>query len=236
MARFKFYGEGIPDVDLESLSGRLIVLEGPDSVGRSTQLALVRDWLESRGHAVSYTGLSRSELTQQGLDQAKSGHTLGRKTMSLFYATDFADRLENQIIPALRAGYYVLSDRYFYSVCARDIVRGADREWLEGVYGIALVPDLTLYLRAEAEDIVPRALYGKGFNYWEAGMDLALGDNLYDSFLAYQARVIEQLDRMAEGYNFVTIDASREPQEIFTDLQNTITPILPKELGAELEV
>jgi dTMP kinase len=235
MARFKFYGQGLPEVDLESLTGRLIVLEGPDSVGRSTQTALLRDWLESRGHAVSYTGLSRSELTQEGLDQAKSGHTLGRKTMSLFYCTDFADRLENQIIPALRAGYYVLSDRYFYSICARDIVRGADREWLEGVYGFALVPDLTLYLRADVDDLVPRALYGKGFNYWESGMDLALGENLYDSFCVYQSRVIEQLDRMAERYNFVTIDASRDPQAIFRDLQQAIAPILPEKLGAASE-
>lgn len=235
MARFKYYGEGLPDVDLESLTGRLIVLEGPDSVGRSTQSDLLSEWLESRGHAVSNTGLSRSALTAEGLDQAKQGHTLGRKTMSLFYTTDFADRLENQIVPALRAGYYVLSDRYFYSIGARDIVRGAEPEWLEGVYGFALVPDLVLYLRADVEDLVPRALYGKGFNYWESGMDLALGDNLYDSFCAYQSKVITELDRMADRYGFVTIDASRDPLAIFEDLKEAIAPILPK-VGEELEV
>jgi dTMP kinase len=235
MARFKYYGEGIPGVDLESLTGRLIVLEGPDSVGRSTQMGFLSNWLESRGHAVSYTGLSRSDLTQQGLEQAKSGHTLGRKTMSLFYGTDFADRLENQIIPALRAGYFVLSDRYFYSICARDIVRGANPEWLEGVYGFALVPDLTLYMRASVPDLIPRALYGKGFDYWESGMDLALGDNLYDSFRVYQQRVIEQLDRMSERYNFITVDGSRQPAEIFEDLKVAISPILPA-VEADLEV
>lgn len=232
MARFRFYGEGIPGVDLESLTGKLIVLEGPDSVGRSTQTALLREWLESSGHGVSDTGLSRSELTEKGLEQAKRGHTLGRKTMSLFYTTDFADRLENQIIPALRAGFYVLSDRYFYSICARDIVRGADPRWLEQVYGFALVPDLVLYLRVEPEVLVPRALYGKGFNYWESGMDLALGDNFYDSFLEYQRRVIAQLDILAERYGFVTIDASRDPESIFRDLRHSIeTHLTPAEVN-----
>ena len=162
MTGFRFYGEGLPDVRQEDLAGKLIVLEGPDSVGRSTQVRLLRDWLESEGHAVSDTGLSRAELTQVGLDQAKQGHTLGRRTMSLFYTTDFADRLENQIIPALRAGHYVLSDRYFYSICARDIVRGADPEWLEQVYGFALVPDLVLLLRASVDDLIPKALYRQG--------------------------------------------------------------------------
>jgi dTMP kinase len=227
MTAFRFYGEGIPGVDLKSLTGRLIVLEGPDSVGRSTQIRLLREWLESSGHAVSDTGLSRSELTQEGLDQAKSGHTLGRKTMSLFYATDFADRLENQIIPALRAGYYVLSDRYFYSICARDIVRGANPDWLEQLYGFALVPDLVLYLRADVSDLVPRALYGKGFNYWESGMDLAFGDNLFDSFIEYQRLVTREMDRMSDRYGFVRIDASRDPATIFDNLREVIIPSLP---------
>lgn len=234
MPGFRFYGEGIPGVDLNSFSGKLIVLEGPDSVGRSTQIDLLRNWLESNGHAVFYTGLSRSELTQEGLDQAKSGHTLGRKTMSLFYCTDFADRLENQIIPALRAGYYVLSDRYFYSICARDIVRGADPDWLAGVYGFALVPDLTLYLRVEVEDLVPRALYGKGFNYWESGMDMALGDNFFDSFCAYQSRVIAELDKMVPRHGFKIIDASRPVEEIFEDLKIAIKPIAADNLELAL--
>jgi len=226
MARFRFYGDPLPGVEPDSLTGRLIVLEGPDGVGRSTQIDLLRDWLESAGHAVADTGLTRSELTQAGLDEAKKGHTLGRKTMALFYATDFADRLENQIIPALRAGYCVLSDRYFFSICARDIVRGADPEWLEKIYGLALVPDLVLYMKAGVSDLVPRALYGKGFNYWESGMDLALGDDFFDSFCEYQARVIQELDGMARKYDFSVIDASRTPEEIFADIRAAISPVL----------
>ncbi len=226
MARFKFYGEGLPGVDMEPLSGRLIVLEGPDAVGRSTQTAMLRSWLESRGHAVADTGLTRSALTQEGLDQAKSGHTLGRKTMSLFYATDFADRMENQIIPALRAGYYVLSDRYFFSICARDIVRGADPEWLEKMYSFALIPDIILYLRVGVNELTPRALYGKGFDYWESGMDLGLADNLFDSFTEYQTRVIHELDQMSERYNFVPIDASRDTMTILDDLKRSILGVV----------
>ena len=146
--------------------------------------------------------------------------------MSLFYATDFADRLENQIVPALRAGYYVLSDRYFYSVCARDIVRGADPKWLEDIYGFALIPDLVLYLRVEAQELVPRALYGKGFNFWESGMDLALGDNFFDSFKDYQSRLIRELDSMAQQYGFTTVDACRDRFAMFEDLKNYIDPFL----------
>lgn len=232
MSRFRFYGDGLPGTDPSSLIGKLIVLEGPDAVGRSTQAGLLSYWLESQGHAVVATGLSRSELCQDGLRQAKSGHTLGRKTMSLFYATDFADRLEHQIIPALRAGYYVISDRYFYSICARDIVRGADPAWLQGVYGFSLVPDLVLYLRVGVEHLIPRALYGKGFNFWESGMDLALGENFYDSFCVYQDRIIRQLDRMATNYNFVPVDASRDVQSIFEDLQAVVKPMLGGEQEA----
>ena len=226
MSRFRFYGDGIPDVDLSSLTGKLIVIEGPDYVGRSTQAALLKEWLESSGHAVADTGLSRSALAQKGLEQAKSGHILGRKTMSLFYATDFADRMEQQIIPALRAGYYVLSDRYFYSSCTRDIVRGADPEWLKEVYGFALVPDLVLYLRVDYSELIPRALYGKGFNYWESGMDMALGEDLFESFCVYQERVIKELDKMADEYNFKIVDASRNPFVILEDLKDLIRPLL----------
>ena len=120
-----YYGAGFPYRLIDDLPGKLIVLEGADGVGRSTQTQLLRRWLEDEGFAVSDTGLRRSAMTQKGLDDAKQGHTLSRITMSLFYATDFADRLENQIIPALEAGFIVLSDRYFYSIMARDIVRGA---------------------------------------------------------------------------------------------------------------
>jgi dTMP kinase len=222
----KFYGAGFPYREISDLPGKLIVLEGSDGVGRSTQTQLLRRWLEDEGFAVSDTGLRRSNMTQKGLDEAKNGHTLSRITMSLFYATDFADRLENQIIPALEAGFIVLSDRYFYSIMARDIVRGADPEWAHKVYGFALKPDLILYLKANVSDLVSRLIHGRGLNYWEAGMDIHLSDNLFDSFIDYQSKLELMFDKLAKEYGFVTIDAGRPALEVFSDLQNKIRNLL----------
>src|SRR5512140_2465720 len=190
----QFYGPGFPYKPLKDLPGTLIVLEGTDGVGRSTQVQLLRSWLEDEGYAVSDTGMRRSPLTQPGLDAAKSGHTLGPLTMSLFYATDFADRLETQIIPALKAGFIVLSDRYFYSTIARDVVRGGDPQWVRSVYGFALKPDCVFYLKASIPTLITRVVHGRGFNYWESGMDIRAADNLYDGFCNYQTQLLEQFD------------------------------------------
>jgi len=155
MGRFSFFGEGLPGIDLDELKGKLIVLEGTDGVGRSTHIGLLKSYLEHHGHAVLHTGMTRSALAGKRLKQAKEGHTLGGITMSLFYATDFADRLENEIIPALRAGFIVLTDRYIYSLMARAIVRGSDPEWLREVYSFALKPDAIFYLRVKIDDDRP---------------------------------------------------------------------------------
>lgn len=226
MIEARFYGAGFPYKEVGELTGKLIVIEGMDGVGRSTQTSLLRKWLEKNGFAVSDTGLRRSPLTQPGLDEAKKGHTLTPTTLSLFYATDFADRLENQIIPSLKAGFFVLSDRYFYSIIARDVVRGADPQWARNIYQFALVPDLVIYLRADVASLVTRIVHGRGFNYWESGMDVIKSDNLYDSFVEYQSRMIEQFDNMAKEFNFTTIDANRSIQEIFSDLRHAIRPLL----------
>ena len=177
MARFSFFGQGLPNIDLGELKGKLIVLEGTDGVGRSTQIGLLKQWLENHGHAVLDTGMTRSALAGKRLKQAKEGHTLGPITMSLFYATDFADRLENEILPALRAGFVVLTDRYIYSLMARASVRGNDPEWLREVYGFALKPDAIFYLRLSVDDLVTRVLHSRGFDYWESGMDLHMGED-----------------------------------------------------------
>ena len=226
MSEGKFYGAGFPYRPLGETPGHLIVLEGSDGVGRSTHIQLLRTWLESEGYAVSDTGLRRSPLTSPGLDAAKQGHTLGSRTMSLFYATDFADRLENQIVPVLKAGFIVLSDRYFYSIIARDIVRGADPVWARKIYGFALVPDIVLYLRADVNTLATRIAHGRGFDYWESGMDIRCADNLYDSFCVYQSRLLEQFDRMAQEYGFVTIDGTRSIPAIQEDLKKHIRGVL----------
>ncbi len=229
MARFSFFGEGLPEVDLEELKGRLFVLEGTDGVGRSTHIGLLRQWLENHGHAVLDTGMTRSALAGKRLRQAKEGHTLGGITMSLFYATDFADRLENEIIPALRAGFIVLTDRYIYSLMARAIVRGADPEWIREVYGFALKPDAILYLRLNIDELTTRVLQSTGFDYWESGMDLHLGEDMYDSFVAYQSRLLSEFDRMVESHGFQVIDASRTIEEVFDDLSGRISRLLEPE-------
>lgn len=226
MADPKFYGAGFPYREIGDLPGKLIVLEGSDGVGRSTQTQLLRRLLEDEGFAVSDTGLRRSEMTQKGLEDARMGHTLSRITMSLFYATDFADRLENQIIPALQAGFIVLSDRYFYSIMARDIVRGADPDWARKIYGFALKPDLVLYLKAEVSDLVSRLIHGRGLNYWESGMDMHPSRNLYDSFIDYQSELSLVFDQFSREYNFVTVDAGRPVMDVFEDLEGHIRDLL----------
>jgi dTMP kinase len=225
-APLEFYHEPLPEVDSSEFQGKLIVIEGPDAVGRSTQVNRLRPWLEQSGHAVLDTGMARSALAGKGIKQAKEGNTLGAITMTLFYATDFADRLENQIIPALRAGFVVLTDRYIFSLMARSIARGEDRNWIERVAGFAVVPHAVFYLRADVKHLVSRVVLGRGaFDYWESGMDVRLGPDMFESFVKYQARVIRALDRMAKRYDFQTIDATKSPDEIFEELQVSITAL-----------
>ena len=219
----QFYSEPLPGVDISDLQGKLIVIEGPDAVGRSTQIAQLRQWLEQEGHAVLDTGMARSALAGKGIQMAKEGNTLGPITMTLFYTTDFADRLENEIMPALRAGFVVLIDRYIFSIMARAIARGEDRRWIEQVAGFALAPHAVFYLRTDVEHLVSRVVLGRGaFDYWESGMDLRFGPDMYESFVRYQTRLIKALDSMAERYDFTLIDASQPADRIFRELQRQI--------------
>ena len=231
MKEMKFYGKPLPNVEIEAYSGKLIVIEGTDGVGRSTHVALLRTWLESIGYAVLDTGMTRSVLAGRGIKNARAGHTLGRLTMQLYYATDFADRLENQMLPALHAGFIVLTDRYIYSAIARAVVRGADPEWMRAIYGIGLVPDAVFYLRlGSVEELAARLLAsGRGFDYWESGMDLGLGNDYYDSFIAYQKLLLKEFDRMSGEYGFQVIDASRSIKRVENDLKRLITRVIESE-------
>jgi dTMP kinase len=230
MTRLAFYG--IDAIHLkerdELLPGRLIVIEGTDGVGRSTQMNLLRPWLESSGYAVVDTEMTRSVLVGTGLKQAKEGHTLGPITLNLFYATDFVDRFESQILPALRAGFIVLTDRYIYSLMARALVRDADPHWIRSIFGLALVPDVVFYLRIGVDDLIPRVLQRGGFDYWESGMDMRLGEDLFDSFVNYQAGMLEQFDSMAREYGFEVIDAAQPVEHIAELLRQKMLPLLPQ--------
>lgn len=174
------------------------------------------------------TGMTRSVLAGRGIKEAKTGHTLGRLTMQLFYATDFIDRLENEMLPALRAGFVVLTDRYIYSAMARAEVRGIDSNWIRDIYGMALIPDAVFYLRIESpQQLVDRVLAsGRGFDYWESGMDLHLGDDFYDSFIAYQTKMLTVFDRMSTEYKFHVLNSSRSARRVAADLRRAVARLL----------
>jgi dTMP kinase len=225
----RFYGHGIPDVDLEKLTGKLIVVEGADGSGRSTQIARLVEWLEAGGHATVQVGLKRSTLVSEELEKAQEGNILSRLTLSLFYATDFADQLENIILPALKSGFIVLADRYIYTLMVRDLVRGMDEAWLKNLYGIALVPDTVFYLNVSPQELVQRNFQkSKALDYWESGMDLGLSRDMFDSFLQYQGRLIEQFKRLQSTYGFTIVDANRPAELINSELRAKIESVLRK--------
>lgn len=226
MTQVKFYGQGLPGFTDEDLPGKLIVLEGPDGVGRSTQIALLREWLEANGYAVFTTGLRRSELASVGIEEAKTGHTLGDLTMALFYAADFADRLEREIIPALKAGFVVLTDRYIFSQIARSTVRGVDPHWIRSLLGFALAPDAIFYLRCDVQHLIPRVLNARGFDYWESGMDFLGYPDYYISFIKYQKRMQAAFNKLAKEYGFKTIDATRSIHDTFLALRDAVEQVV----------
>jgi dTMP kinase len=237
MTRALFYGHPLPGLKETELPGKLIVVEGTDGAGRSTQIALLREWLEANGYAATETGFTRSELAASGIRKAKRGHTMGDMTMNLFYATDFVDRLEKQIIPALRAGFVVLTDRYIYSLIARAQVRGVDSQWIRDVLGFALVPDVVFYLKIDVDNLIPRVVNSGGFDYWESGMDFLRSDDIYKNYVDYQTQLLKQFDAMAQEYHFHIVDANRNVPEVFIDLRDAIQTLIgalehPSGLGA----
>ena len=221
------YGNPPPGVNVEELRGLLVVIEGPDSSGRSTQIHMLSSWLEQRGYAVVQTGLLRSPIVGPALEAAKQGNVLSPRTMSLFYATDFYDQLENTIIPALRAGYLVLADRYMYTLQARDLVRGANPEWVESLYSMAVIPDAVFFLMASSRNLVERTLTANQLlDYWESGMDIGISRNWYDSFIRYQRRLRVEFKKLQEKYGFEIVDANRSVSAIQKGLRARVESVL----------
>ena len=223
----RFYGEGISYLKRLESKGRLIVVEGPDGSGRSTQIDLITSKLEADGHAVITTGLKRSELIGAGILEAKHKLPLGKKTLALFYAADFADQLEHKIIPALHSGYVVLADRYIYTLMARSNVRGIARGWSHDLFGFAIKPDLVFYLDVPPEELFHRVFQKYGsLDYYESGADMGLSDNLYESFVMYQRMIAKEFRLMESRYGIVTIDGGRPISEVDGDLQSRIDEYL----------
>ena len=222
----RYYGRGIPYYPIDGYPGKLIAIEGTDGVGRSTQIQLLREWLEVKGYGVVETGWTRSPLMQPTIELAKSSNTLNKLTFVLLYATDFADRLEKEIIPALKAGFVVLSDRYIFSALARAGVRGVDRSWLRALYGFAITPHMVFYLKVDVSTLIRRVLAARGMDFWESGMDLKHGDDIYDSFRAYQSRLLREYASMAEEFHFRNVDARRPIDQIQEELRKQVAMFL----------
>src|SRR6266567_4570570 len=223
----QFYGHGLPRVNLDKLAGRLIVVEGADGSGRSTQIAQLVEWLEGGGHATVQVGLKRSTLVSEELEKAKQGNILSRTTFSLFYATDFADQLENIIVPALKAGFVVLSDRYIYTLMARDMLRGMDEAWLKNLYGIALVPDAVFYLNVSPQELVQRNFAkNAALDYWESGMDLGLSRDMFDSFVQYQTAMAKNFKRLQTIYGFTIVNGNRSVEAVNQELKKKTSSVL----------
>ena len=226
----RFYGHGIPGVKLEELAGKLIVIEGADGSGRSTQIVQLVEWLETNGHPTVQVGLKRSTLVSEELDRAQNGNILSRSTLSLFYATDFADQLENIILPALRAGFIVLADRYIYTLMARDMMRGMNRAWLKNLYGIALEPDAVFYISVEAQELVQRNLAKNAtLDYWESGMDLGLARDVFDSFVKYQTAMQRAFRQLQKSYGFKIMDGNRSADLVAKELRQKIRALLAED-------
>lgn len=219
----RFFGTPLPSCNLKDLKGLLLVVEGADGSGRSTQIQLLNEWLENMGYATVNVGLKRSNLVSKELDEAQQGNILSPTTRSLFYCTDFADQLENQIIPALRAGFVVVADRYIYSLMARDVVRGADPEWVKSLYSIALVPDAVFYIRVSAQQLIERNFKkNTTINYWESGMDIGLSRDMFESFIKYQRLLESEFTRMQKEYGFEVLNGNRSIRTISNELRNKL--------------
>jgi dTMP kinase len=222
----RYYGHGLPYLPIEQYPGKIIAIEGTDGVGRSTQIKLLREWLEVQGYGVVETGWTRSALMQPTIELAKSSNTLNKLTFVLLYATDFADRLEKEIIPALKAGFVVLADRYIFSALARAGVRGVDRAWLRSLYRFAIAPHLVFYLKIDVDTLIRRVLSARGMDFWESGMDLKGGDDIYDSFRAYQSKLLREYNSMSDEFGFRVLDARRPVDVLQEDLRRQVQAFL----------
>jgi dTMP kinase len=232
----RFYGKGLPNVDLSLLKGKLIVIEGADGSGRSTQIALLRNWLEHLGYPTAEIGLKRSTLVGRELEEVKRGNILSPLTSSLFYATDFADQLDNIIIPALQADFIVLADRYIYTLMARDIVRGVDPEWVKEMYSIALMPDAVFYLKVSPQELAERNFRKNGMlDYWESGMDIQRSGDMLNCFIHYQRQMQKLFLTMQSIYGFEIINANRSPRPISRDLRARVERLLGLQQPAQPE-
>jgi dTMP kinase len=209
--------------DTNDTPGKLIAVEGIDGSGKSTQIYLLKRWLELEGYKVFFTEWNSSSLVKKATSKGKKRHLLTPTTFSLIHCTDFADRYERQILPLLHAGYLVLSDRYVYTAFARDAARGCDRQWLRKLYSFARPPDITFFFKVPLEVALSRIMAGRPeLKYYEAGMDMGLSPDPYESFRIFQEKIYQEYLRMVDEFNFITIDANRAPDQAHQDMRHIV--------------
>lgn len=219
----RFFGTPLPGVHEEELSGCLVVIEGADGSGRSTQIALLTEWLESEGFAVQTMGLRRSFLVAEDIDTLLAENTVTRLTLALMYATDFFDQLERRILPAMRSGLVVLADRYIFTLIARSAVRGIARDYLNGIYEMALRPDLTFRLTVRPEVAFAREFKkSHTVSYWESGRDMSLSNDLYQSFIRYQSLIKKEFEYLSRRHGFIEVDGEQGVPEVNRELRSRI--------------
>lgn len=206
--------------------GLLIVIEGTDGSGKSTQIELLKRWIEDQSYGAMVSEWKTSRFIADAIDDAKDRNLLNATTFSLLYAADFADRLETTILPALKAGFVVLLDRYTYTAYARDVVRGHDFEWLESLYNYAPEPDLVFYLDVPVEMLLKRIIGTTGLDYWESGRDIGLSSDFYKSFKIYQSKCLEEYQKMIKKYNFTSIDGTLSVKEIHKKITSDVGKLL----------
>ncbi len=206
--------------------GLLVVIEGTDGSGKSTQLELLKRYMQDMSYGVMVSEWKTSRLIAKVIDEAKERNLLNASTYSLLYAADFADRLENQIIPALKAGFIVLLDRYYYTALARDVVRGQDIEWVKNLYEFAPEPDLVFYLDMPVDILLKRIIGTTGLDFYESGRDIGFSTDFYKSFEIYQNRCLEEYNRMKSEYGFISIDGTKSVEEIHDEMKHHVQEIL----------
>jgi dTMP kinase len=218
------------EIVLSEYPGKLVVLEGTDGVGRSLQSEMLKHWLEVEGYGVAVSEWKSSPLISNAIDKAKSKNALNTITFSLLYATDLADRLNSVIIPALKAGFVVIADRYTYTAFARDVVRGADAAWVRKLYGFAPKPDLVFYLRMPIDDLLKRIITSRGgLDFYESGRDIGMSSDLYQSFKLYQSKIVHEYELMIDECQFKVIDAAAHPQHVQKLLRANVSRLLAGE-------
>ena len=231
MKKIRGLGRGL------NYSGQLIVVEGCDGSGKSTQLHLLRAWLESRGYPVFYTEWNSSELINSAIRRAKKKNLLTPTTFSLIHACDFADRYEKVILPPLRAGYIVLADRYVYTAYARDVARECDADWVRNIYSFAVRPTLAFYFQAPLDVSIQRILIGRPvLKYHEAGMDLGLHSDPVESFKVFQGRIKSEYDRMTQQEKLVVIDATQSIDAMQVKMRQIVQPKLKGYVSPQFSV